>query len=379
MNSVVEGAVIGYTSLSPSTNKTLALATDSSFEIDLLFRIVIIKSGPGEYLGIVENVSTEPNEAMSKRREKRKDAYPVVLAIRNLLYRKSGGTPAPVRNVPRPRAQVSLASEADLARFFPGRPSTTHASLGCLRDTTYRLPLDATVLSFSNTGILAGIGHGKSHVAAQLVLQLHLAGRRMVVVDPTGEWPSLMTGQAEGQGTKLRSSLRPSVLRYSASIGGVHGREKFLDRAVKEFRSGRITIIDASLLTHRGLAEEKIQERCALAYDLQQRLMVEATRAYDTTKSPYAYNGCILLEEAHEFVPASPDFEIQGKLDTLFSISTKEYRKYGLGLMFIDQSLQAVYRELQVQTYILGSPATPGDLEFLKTRLGDDVADAVQR
>jgi hypothetical protein len=360
---------------SPSTDTTLATLNQSSYGEDLLFRIAIIESGDTQYLGIIENVSVETEVVRPARDMPLREVYPTVLTIRNLLSRRAGGPPSGVRNAPRPEANVYLASEEDLARFFPPRVSAPSAFLGRLRDTGYRLPLDSSILSFANTGILAGIGYGKSHLAAQLALHLHLAGRKVIIVDPTGEWPSLLEEQRDRL-DKLGWRVAMTTLRYALDQDR---SESFVISAIDKFRSGELTVIDASLLHHQGLAEDKIRARCELAYALQQRLMTEATQHYDRTKSAYAYNGCLFLEEAHEFIPSSPTFEIQKKLNVLFSISTKEYRKYGLGLVFIDQSLRAIHEDLQVQTYFLGTTATPGDLEFLRTRLGVHVADAVQR
>ena len=366
--------------ISRSTNTTLAILDGSSYEEDLLFRIVIIESGDTRYLGIIENVSVETEIArpsIGGGVGASQEFYPTVLTIRNLLHSRNGGLPSAVRNAPRPEANVYFASEEDLTRFFPPRGSAPRCYLGRLRDTNYPLPLDSAILSFANTGLLAGIGHGKSHVAAQLVLQLHLAGRKAVVVDPTGEWPSLLEAHRDALGQELKSRISLSILRYDSSPR--EGLDLFLKKTSGEFNSGKLTIIDASLLQHEASAEDKIKARCDLVYKLQQKLMAEATQSYDSMKSPYAYNGCILLEEAHEFIPSSPNFEIQKNLNVLFSISTKEYRKYGLGLIFIDQSLKAVCEDLQVQTYLLGATATPGDLEYLRGRLGGQVADAVQR
>ncbi len=376
MSITSETIAIARSYTSPTTNTTLATVDSSSYGEDLLFRFVIIESGEMRYLGLIENVSVEPEIARPRRDEPLREIYPTVLRIRNLLHRRGKGLPSMVRNPPRPEAKVYFASDEDLVKFFPPRVSSPPVYLGHLRDTGYRLPLDSSVLSFANTGILAGIGHGKSHLAAQLVLQLHLAGRKVVVVDPSGEWASLLRELSDKLGGELRSRISISILPYSLDSENL---EVFAGKTIQEFNSGNLTIIDASLLQHQGLAEDKIRARCDLVYQIQQRLMAEATRSYDKAKSLYAYDGCVVLDEAHEFIPSVPNFEIQKKLNTLFSISTKEYRKYGLGLIFIDQSLRAIHEDLQVQAYLLGMTATPGDLEFLRARLGGHVADAVQR
>ncbi|MDG6998660.1 MAG: ATP-binding protein [Nitrososphaerota archaeon] len=379
MDSFGTRVCIGETHTSPSATVTLVTLDNSFYDEALLFRIVIIQSGSAEYLGIVQNVSVETEINRPKVGGSFQDMYPTVLTVRNLLHLGRGSIPSVVRNAPRPQCKVYLASEEDLDRFFPVKASESRAFVGRLRDTSYRLPLRSEVLAFANTGLIAGIGHGKSHVAAQIVLQLHLAGRKVVIVDPTSEWSTLIEAQLEGMQSEPASWVSISSFHYDTNATNKTELETFVKRVSSEFDSKKLTVIDCSLLDYHGSAEEKIQERGKLVYALQQNLMVEASRAYAATKTPYAYNGCIVLEEAHEFIPSSPEFEIQKKLNLLFSVSTKEYRKYGLGLIFIDQSLGAVFAALQVQTYLLGAPATPGDLEFLRSRLGDNLADAVQR
>jgi DNA helicase HerA-like ATPase len=367
--------------VSPAANLTVATLDKSYYDEELLFRFVVIESGDSRYLGIVENVSVEAELARPNAEGWVRETYPTVLKIRNLLHlRKDNSRPFAVRNAPRPQSKVYLASEQELARFFPANTSTNRVYLGRLRDTSYRLPLDGSTLTFSNTGLLAGIGHGKSHIAAQLVLQLHLSGRNVIIVDPTSEWPSLLEGQRSALETHFKSRVLLSNLDYEIDAEPSSSKiTSFVDRALLEFKARRLTVLDLSLPRYRGLAEEKITRRDELVYALQQSLMTEAVEEYEKAKSPYAYGSCILLEEAHEFIPSSPNFEIQKKLNLLFSIATKEYRKYGLGLIFIDQSLGAVSPDLQVQTYLLGAPATPGDVDLIRSRLGRRLAAAVQR
>jgi len=63
----------------------------------------------------------------------------------------------------------------------------------------------------------------------------------------------------------------------------------------------------------------------------------------------------------------------------MFAIGTKEYRKHGLGHIFIDQSLRSISQDLQIQTFFFGSTNAPADLFFLREQLGEDLASAAQR
>lgn len=102
-------------------------------------------------------------------------------------------------------------------------------------------------------------------------------------------------------------------------------------------------------------------------------------RGFQKTDTPYGSQTCVILEEAHQFVPAKSEIPIQQRLSATFSISTKEYRKYGLGHVFIDQSLRAISDDLQIQTLVLGATTTPADLGLIESRLGKEVMSAAQR
>ena len=61
-----------------------------------------------------------------------------------------------------------------------------------MRGTKYGLPLFLDHLYFANTAILAGIGHGKSHISAIVVTQLNRMRKKILVIDPTGAWIEAM-------------------------------------------------------------------------------------------------------------------------------------------------------------------------------------------
>ena len=104
------------------------------------------------------------------------------------------------------------------------------------------------------------------------------------------------------------------------------------------------------------------------------------TKTYGKTKASYGCPTCIILEECHQFVPPKVlANRHQELLRALFSMSTKEYRKYGSGHVFIDQSLGAISEDLQIQTFLLGATTSPADLCFLESQLGREVALAAQR
>jgi hypothetical protein len=361
-----------------STGHTTAWPTADSYDEDFLFRLVTYPSGGHAYLGIIEDVSIS-GTSMSCQKE---------LKIRNLLSLGANGKPVPVRNAPHVNSEVRFASEAYLDVFFPRQEFPTRGYLGLVRETCYPLPLDLSNLCFANTAILAGIKHGKSHLAALLASQLHLTGKRVLVVDPTGEWPELMasTSKILQKSAKLNLSISSHVVeKPEAGMDPILSDEivrypEWWKQMWKTFSQNDLTILDISFAAANAKAEQKLRGRCSILYWVQQELMRVALRTYGKTKKSYGSPTCIILEECHQFVPpramANPHQEL---LRTLFSMSTKEYRKYGSGHLFISQSLGAISEDLQVQTFLLGATTTPADVRFLESQLGREVALAAQR
>lgn len=361
-----------------STGHTTAWPTADSYDEDFLFRLVTYPSGGHACLGIIEDVSIS-GTIMSCQKE---------LKIRNLLSLGANGKPVPVRNAPNVNSQVRFASDTDLNTFFPGQKFPTRGYLGFLRGTHYPLPFDLDNLCFANTAILAGIKHGKSHLAALLASQLHLTGKEVLVVDPTGEWPQLMASTTEilQKNAKLDLSVSSHVVEKPEQETDITNRPDIFQypewwkKMWEAFKWNDLTILDVSFAASNANAEEKLRGRCSIVYRIQQELMRVALRTYGKTKASYGCPTCIILEECHQFVPpkvlANRHQEV---LRALFSMSTKEYRKCGSGHVFIDQSLGAISEDLQIQTFLLGATTTPADLRFLESQLGKEVALAAQR
>lgn len=379
-----ENTYRGMPTLSRSEKKVLAVLAHRSTVIgvsaevvdnsldDFLFRLVTYTSGNLLFLGIIEDVQI--------RTQYLPPADTKALSIRNLLCLDAQKQTGPVRDAPSIGTKVSFASNDDLHSFFPKKEF--HGYLGYLRGTNFPLPLDLNKLCFANTAILAGINHGKSHLAALLVSQLHLAKKRVLVIDPSGEWTTLANKFKEmiENSTNEKLSVRSYVLEELKRANSYHAVPwEQGDKIIDTFHNNDLTILDISLTGKSMGAEGKASLRCEAVYDIQQALMRHAAWKYGKTREPYGLQGCVVLDEAHEFVPHMPTSDVQKRVSALFSISTKEYRKYGLGHIFIDQSLKAISEDLQIQTFLLGATTTPTDIGFLESSLGSEVASAAQR
>ncbi len=368
---------------SSSAHESLAWVSDSQATHDLLFSLVVCEPNGNTVLGIIEDVFFAFDNVSG--------GYRKTVRVRNLLSLDQSSSVKPVRDAPRLGCPVYLASGKHLKKFFPVGDFLSKGYLGFVRGTDYPLPLDLDTLCFANTAILAGINHGKSHLAALLASQVHLTHKKVLVVDPSGEWSQLMTEQQKKWPEKAHAEIRMSVIiadeiQLSSDpfivdpIAVTPTPPQWLSQMWECFRRNEITVLDVSLAKRTDMkAEAKLDARCKIVYHIQQILMREASSAFESTKKQYAAPTCIVLEEAHQFVPHEPQLKYQKLLVDLFSMSTKEYRKCGSGHVFIDQSLKAIHENLQIQTFLLGATTQPTDAGYLENKLGTTVAAAVER
>lgn len=362
---------IALTSIPSDETYVQARVSSDAYNQDFLFRLIKYESGTNLILGIVEHVGIPQD--------------PKYLRIRNLRSLSQDGNILPVRDAPSIGRPVYFAD--DLSMFFPKDPQLVTGYLGVLRDTSYPLPFDLNKLCFANAAVLAGIGHGKSHLAAMLVAQYHLTGKKVLVLDPSGEWTTIMQEKRvalqKSAGLNLKVSCfsgdRIPILPGDPRSLGPNPPD-WIRQMWKALNENNITVVDASLAHRRDLTVEMKQHaRCEIAYHVQQVMMEFALSTYAKTRKSYSTPSCIVLEEAHQFVPARPQQEYQKLLCPLFSISTKEYRKFGLGHLFIDQSLKSIHEDLQIQTFLLGATTQPTDLNYLEEKLGSNVSEATRR
>jgi hypothetical protein len=279
-----------------STEYTTAWPTEDSYDEDFLFRLVTYVSGGHACLGIIEDISISGSRVSCQKE----------LKIRNLLSLGANGKPVPVRNAPDVGSEVRFASDIDLNTFFPRQKFPMKGYLGFLRETQYPLPFDLDNLCFANTAILAGIKHGKSHLAALLASQLHLTGKKVLVIDPTGEWPQLMACMTEmlQKNAQLDLSVSAHIVEKPeretdiTNLPDIFRYPEWWKKMWEAFKRNDLTILDVSFAASNANAEEKLRGRCSIVYRIQQELMRVALRTYGKTKASYGCPTCIILGES---------------------------------------------------------------------------------
>jgi len=358
-------SILAWTSYPCDVKTVTGITNPESVDPDMVSRLVVYPAKGGKMLGIVEDVSFELD----------KDTYGEVRAaermkIGNLLYKHPGESSLQVRCAPDLSQPITSAKEEDLREFLPTKGLPEHAVLGHLRMTGYPLPLDLDKLCFANTMILAGIGHGKSHVATMLAVQMHIAGKKVAVIDPTGEWVNAI---AEVEDTLLNCP-RPRRISVSHIDVGTSHLKTLPGEVSDSLKKGSLTIIDLS--SQSGQAGN--QRKCQVAESLEEDLFDRARSLYQKEHKTYGYQTCVFVEEAHQFIPDEGAGFQQGCLGA-FLTGTKEGRKYGLGHVFIDQGLKGLSPKMEVQTYIMGKFTNPGNREIANSMFGERIYDAVQR
>jgi cellulose biosynthesis protein BcsQ len=483
-----------------------AITSDEVMDEDLLFRIVEYpfenreRKQIGIVLGQIEKVFTQ-NEFMNPwdRRGRahvsfiakygelphvRESMDKKVMKIRNLLYYDGKTISSSLKNSPNTGVDIHFADTKTLNLFYPWKFPQTGA-IGYAKGSSYPFPLDLSLLCFMNTLVVAGIGHGKTHTGALLAALLHIAGKKVLVIDPTGQWamaanpelkekplqvdlsifkPAIFYGEKfkpdiedilnfyfpktidwqsifPTTSSDKRETIKTNVYSILSDFLSKKGRIDFKDFGeiliaaastktplslselgisamgpiwkepedternlrlalknlnryrddfhtnirdklanvltfediVKEFESKKLTIVDLS-----GIPDD--DEKCLIAKKIEDYVFNKALEEYKRTHKEYVYDACIFVEEAHRFLPESPEGDQQIECQRIFIRGAREGRKYGLGHVFVDQRFVGLSKEaMQTQTYILGRVTTPGDISALESIIGKDIALAVQR
>lgn len=100
-------------------------------------------------------------------------------------------------------------------------------------------------------------------------------------------------------------------------------------------------------------------------------IRVSAEQAYAQRQN---LNTLVLMDEAHRLAPAeSPDNDIKKQIRNIFIDSVRTTRKYGVGWMFISQTLSSLHREIteQLRIYFFGFGLAMGtEFQALRNLVG---------
>jgi DNA helicase HerA-like ATPase len=216
-----------------------AITSDEVMDEDLLFRIVEYpfenreRKRIGIVLGQIEKVFTQ-NEYMNPwdRRGRahvsfiskygelphvRESMDKKIMKIRNLLYYDGKTISSSLKNSPNTGVDIHFAETDMLETFYPW-DFPRNGPIGYAKGSTYPFPLDLNMLCFMNTLIVAGIGHGKTHTAALLAILCHLAGKKVLVIDPTGQWAMSANPELEKRPLQVNLAFFKPEIFYAEKL-----------------------------------------------------------------------------------------------------------------------------------------------------------------
>ncbi len=142
---------------------------------------------------------------------------------------------------------------------------------------------------------------------------------------------------------------------FSYGTDGKKSKIKELIEQVKDAQVGKFIIID--------LSEENVPEDIFWNDEIRKIVINELLTslskvAEGTYKEDKLLNTLVVIDEAHRLVPKIIDFddEISAGLRTTIIDAVRTTRKYGLGWMFISQTISGVDREIinQIRAYVFG-------------------------
>lgn len=142
---------------------------------------------------------------------------------------------------------------------------------------------------------------------------------------------------------------------FSYGTDGKKSEIKKLTEQVRDSKVGKFIIID--------LSEENVPEDIFWNDEIRKIVINELLTslskvAEGTYKEDKLLNTLVVIDEAHRLVPRNLDFndEVSAGLRTTIIDAVRTTRKYGLGWMFISQTISGVDREIinQIRAYVFG-------------------------
>lgn len=131
------------------------------------------------------------------------------ISFMNIL---DGGKVAILRNSPNTGATIRDATIKMIEKFYPlTHPATI--SVGWYRKTDYPWPLKTDVLSTLHVGIFGKTGTGKSHLSVILASVLRNAGKRVFIIDHTGDLA--IAGTEKSDLMKCITQVKPITVNIS--------------------------------------------------------------------------------------------------------------------------------------------------------------------
>jgi hypothetical protein len=293
----------------------------------------------------------------------------------------------PVSWMPKLNAPVFLLQVAEEA--------LDEACVGRFPSTSYGVRVDVSELVTHNTAVLGILGVGKSYLSIELVERMIAQGIKVVCIDLTNQYESLLEDFID-----LQHSVTVNGLLEIAGHGGVAHKNKELGGSKQAFKrevwiqmQAFMTPADDHYLWVINPAQFKVTKQISGMFnndaDLSHMTAAEITSIFsDAALAICQQMGmtdearlCLVYEEAHSLVPEWNSVASEGdRLATATSArAILQGRKYGLGCLLVTQRTANVTKTILNQCNTIFAMRTFDDTgkEFLGNYIGSDYASAL--
>jgi uncharacterized protein len=257
--------------------------------------------------------------------------------------------------VPTPGEPVHLIAAPDDKHFASGE-------IGHVPGTTYGVRVDLDLAVTHNTAVLGILGVGKTHLALELVKRMLCLGRKVVVLDITGQYSKHLdpvcgpdTEQAIAGDLRDRTSahLHDTQVR-NGEAGNLVEFQAALNELLTDFMGGeeRLLVLNPNRFEVSRMEGRPFQghanhmSRLSMV-DITQMVAEGLLELVDDSFSEVA-RVCLVLEEAHSLIPEwnstvneSERSAVNGTARALL-----QGRKYGLGCLVVTQRTANVTKSI---------------------------------
>jgi hypothetical protein len=263
-------------------------------------------------------------------------------------------------------------------------------AVGFFPNTRYSIRVDVQQLVTHNTAILGILGAGKTFLASELVERILLAGIKVIVLDLTNQYASLLTpyydAAAEQANLDALKATGPAGKTNYKQIVSEGGSVQGFQAALKQQLANFMADANAKVRIYNPTAFEIWKQDSKLfsgTATMAQLTPAELTRIISETALELCSatitdqaRVCIVYEEAHSLIPewnaVASDGDKAATNGTAKAIL--QGRKYGLGCLVITQRTANVTKTIlnQCNTVFALRVFDATGMEFLRNYIGDD-------